>query len=194
MKLKILIGAILAVSLLPSIAVAEMSLADKYEDLEIVNQDDWRSFSFGDIIWSEPVIVQDDFEGESLAVFDRNKTGSMMWHGKESGIVSMWNQKNIRVYYYLREESKNLLENDKFTIREAETLTIKVGDELFNLEGKNGNFSMTAELANALANAPEGETKIRLTLEDSGENITNKIGKDTVKSWKTVYGHSSASK
>lgn len=194
MKLKVLLGAIVAVSLLPSVAIAEMSLADKYLDLEIVSQDDWRSFSFDDLVWSEPVIVQDDFEGEQLAVFDRNKSGNITWLGKESGIVSMWTQKNIRVFYYLREATKSIIEPDKFTIKEAETLGIKVGDKIFKLEGNNGNFAMTEELANALANAPEGETKIRLTLEGSGENITNNIGEDTVESWKTVYSQSLANK
>jgi hypothetical protein len=70
MKLRILFSAILAISLLPSVAVAEMSLSDKYQNLNVVNPDDWREGDF-DMTWSKLVVAEDDFDGQYLAVFDR---------------------------------------------------------------------------------------------------------------------------
>lgn len=176
----LLLAALLLISPLSSLSLAQNN------NFPVLNEEDWRSYDFDDIPWSEPVIVKDDFDGDQLAVVDRNTTGSMFWFSRESGIVSMWAQRQIRVYYYLREEESLL--GDKWTIQEAESLNVKIGDEVFRLTGSNGNFPVEDDLANALANAPEEKAKIKITFEESGEDVVNDIGVETVRAWSVVYG------
>jgi hypothetical protein len=108
----------------------------------------------------------------------------MFWFDEESGIISIWSQQKIRVFYYYREHTDGKI---IMTIHEAEALGIKVGERVFKLTGEDGNFVVTDELATALRNAPPGGVKIRITLEESGGDMDSDIGEDTVKAWKTVY-------
>lgn len=187
MKKQIAIATLLATNLIMSVAVAEENIKpNDSQNYPVVNQEDWRSFKFDDIPWSVPVIMKDDFDGDKLAVMDRNKTGGMFFFGKESGIVSMWAENQIRVYQYFREQ-KDMI-TDEWIVKEASTLSIKIGEEVFRLDGKNGNFKVEDDLAQALANAPEGKSKIKITFEDDGGDVVNDIGEGTVKAWKIVYG------
>jgi hypothetical protein len=65
-------------------------------------------------------------------------------------------------------------------------LLIKIGGQVFRLEGQNGNFPVSDRLAEALENSPIRNVSIRLVAE-SGEAVDSEIGKGTVKAWKTIY-------
>ncbi|MEO0854672.1 MAG: hypothetical protein AAFY15_14380 [Cyanobacteria bacterium J06648_11] len=67
-------------------------------------------------------------------------------------------------------------------------MKVKIGDEVFELRGEDGNFPIPSELADALATAPEGQAKMRIVIEDQGDAIDNDIGSGTVQAWRTVYG------
>lgn len=188
MKKSAVFGAILALFLTPSIV-----LAKPISDFPSINESDWRSAD-ADVPWSEPIIIKDDFDGDYLAVLDRNFSGSVFWAGQESGVVSNWSQRYIRVIAYKVTQSCGLFScGDNEMVLETKTLDIKVGDKVFKLTGENGNFPVSEELATALRNAPFGEAKIRITLEESGATIDSDIGKDTVKAWKTVYQQATTS-
>ncbi|WP_038026184.1 hypothetical protein [Synechococcus sp. PCC 7336] len=161
--------------------------ADGYR---IVNEGDWRTaFSSGrSIPWSEPVMVRDDFDGDYLAVLDRNYDGSLTWGNKDAGVISNWSRNYIRVVAYTRERQCGFWScNTNETVQETSRLRVKVGDTVYNLEGVNGNFPVSEELAAALRNAPPGEAKIRISIEGSGASIDNDIGLDTVEAWRVVY-------
>jgi hypothetical protein len=156
-------------------------------DIEVLDNNDWRSRD-AHIPWSKPVIVQDDFDGNYLAVFDRNFTRTPT---QEQAVVSNWSRKYIRVYVY-----NNTRQCGAFALVcritrtetfEAKSLDIRIGDKLFKLTGSDGNFPVDDELAQALAQAPVGETRVRVSLEESGAVITSDIGAKTVDAWKTVY-------
>lgn len=65
-------------------------------------------------------------------------------------------------------------------------LSIKIGDRVFQLENKNGQFPVNSELATALKNAPEQNAQLR-AIADNGEVIDSAIGKGTVRAWRSIY-------
>lgn len=154
----------------------------------VLNTGDWRSAD--DVPFSEPVIINDPFDGDYLAVLDKNFSGNLRFGGQQEGVITNWSEDYIRVYAYL--VTKPCSGIDLFcppstTVRETSGLEIKVGDEVFRLEGADGNFPVSAELAAALRNAPPGEALTRITLEGSGGQIVNDIGAGTTEAWHTVY-------
>jgi len=163
------------------------SRASDLGDIEVLDNNDWRS---GDarLPWSKPVMVQDDFDGNYLAVFDRNFIRTPT---QEQAVISNWSRNYIRVYVYNKTRQCGTFALVCRTTRtetlEARSLDIKIGDKLFNLTGSNGNFPVGDDLAQALAAAPVGETRVRVSLEESGAVITSDIGAKTVDAWKTVY-------
>lgn len=70
--------------------------------------------------------------------------------------------------------------------REAIKLFIKVGKQVFRVEGQNSIFAVSDELALALQNSSVGNINIRLVAK-SGETVDSEIGKGTVKAWKAIY-------
>ncbi len=65
-------------------------------------------------------------------------------------------------------------------------LSIKVGEQVFQLEGQNSIFAVSDDLALALENSPVDNVDIRLVTR-SGETVDSEIGKGTVKAWKAIY-------
>ncbi|WP_030008304.1 hypothetical protein [Picosynechococcus sp. NKBG042902] len=158
------------------------------QDFPVFNQGDWRSAKADGLPWSTPVIIKDEFDGDQLAVYDRNMSGSMFWFGKEAGIISIWGERIIRIIQF--ERKNTFFSGEQWTTKEAENFSIKIGEDVFTLNGENGNFLVTEELAVALRDAPEEETRMKIRLEDSGTGIFNDIGVGTVRAWKTVYAQS----
>lgn len=155
----------------------------------VLNTDDWRRDS--KIPWSVPVIVKDPFDGEYLTVFDHN-----FRYG--SGVITNWSRNCIRtvVYQNIRYYGGyfgSIPYYDGFSggiqtiTAQAKTLEIKLGDQIFQLKGEDGNFPVDNKLAAALRDAPPGKAIIRITLEGSGASIVSDIGTKTVKAWKSVY-------
>lgn len=155
-------------------------------EFPVVGIGDWRAVS-SDIPWSVPVVVRDDFDGDYLAVFDKNYDRNF-WTESEIGIRSNWSRQFIRIYAYESHKNCPAIWCSRTTVtRETDGLKVKVGSEVFELAGNNGNYSVSDELAHALANAPSGQAKIKVYLEESGAEITNDIGEGTVEAWRTVY-------
>lgn len=191
MKLKFLLGTILAINLMPSIAIAETSLADKYENLDIVYAEDWRNGDF-DMAWSEVVIVDDDFDGQYLAIFDREKKGAL---GAEAGIITEWSKKQIKVNFY--HAVKQIFGGTRMSVGYAEKIALRVGDSVFKLESKDGIYEVTPEMAKAFANAPDEPVKMKMyPSENEGNEYFTAFGEavfeldiETIDSWKILYGN-----
>jgi hypothetical protein len=155
-------------------------------DYPVLGDRDWRTS--GDIPYSKPVLVSDPFDGDYLAVIDHNFSDHRSWFLtaiSRSGVITNWSEDYIRVYSYNETLCIGCLPNR--TTQEAGSLEIKIGEELFQLSGTNGNFAVTPELASALRAAPSGSALTRIRLEESGESLTNEIGAETTAAWKIVY-------
>jgi hypothetical protein len=148
--------------------------------------------------WSQPVKVVDPFEGDYLAVFDRNYFyRRFLNQSTKTEVVSLWSRKSIR--FLLADRDRNCFSGYALypnslgsnceasnNTREIIQLSIKVGEQVFQLEGQNSTFVVTDELALALQNSPDANLNIRLVTR-SGETVDSEIGKGTVKAWKDIY-------
>jgi hypothetical protein len=164
--------------------------------------------------WSKTVRVSDPFEGEFLAVFDRNYLGGYLYNEGAKQIISLWNRKNVQVLVTVNSGVAGSFHNIVFlhsghlgfyrhfysdgftypqpdylefvTTKKVLTLLLKVREEVFQLEGTNNTFVVNDKLALALKNAPKQNLDIRLILE-GGQTVDSKIGKETVTAWQSIY-------
>ena len=73
---------------------------------------------------------------------------------------------------------------------EADILWIPDGNSFLIVKGCNGTFTVTPEIASALANQPPGKNAyIRFTTEANGGSHLSQIGKETVAAWKKIYAN-----
>lgn len=174
---------LLAVSTLSTPAFSQTAEID-VSKIPTINNSDWRNPSRFAPPWSTPVLVNDEFEGSYLSVYDHNfqKVGGFFGLGgtDETGMTSEWSPKKVRVYSYN-------INSGGTTFQETSKLTVKVGGKLYELKGEKGNFVVTPELAYGLKTAPLEVAKLRVEYADSGIAVTSDIGKGTVTAWRTVY-------
>ena len=146
--------------------------------------------------WSEPVQIDDPFEGSFIGVFDRHSFFERFLNiNARIEVQSLWSQDFIRVLSVVRDrdclsQSIGVITDRSCTefnnSRNITELFIKIDDEVFQIAGQGSTFPVSNELAEALQNAPEMNIDIRLVTE-SGETIDSEIGTGTVEAWKTVY-------
>lgn len=148
--------------------------------------------------WSKPVRVTDPFEGNFVAVFDRNFFYKEILNtNARVEIQSIWSRQSIR--FLLTASDRDCLRGHSYSStlsgfncseligsKNIIELFVKVGEQVFRVPGQNSTFPVSNDLANALQNAPIENIGIRLVTE-SGGTVDSEIGKETVKAWKTVY-------
>jgi hypothetical protein len=176
---------LLPVLFLNPVCVSASETTKQSENLPLVNEKDWRSQNFSQIPLSVLVMVRDEFNGDYLAVFDRNYQGDYFWTEREAGVMTMWSKQTIKAYFYQR--NKSPANEEQMTILETENLDLKLGDRVFKLTGKNGIFSVPDELAKALRDVNTKQAKMRIIIRDSGQNYDSDIGEKTIEAWKVVY-------
>jgi hypothetical protein len=151
-----------------------------------------------DVPWSQPVRIQDPFEGESIGIFDRHYFySSILDTNARVEVVSLWSPNLIRFllaysdrdcgfdtsFYSHNIQSDCLASNAALKITDV---YLKIGKEVFRLEGKNSRFQVDNKLATALKNSPAENVNVRLIVEN-GESVDSEIGKKTVEGWKIIY-------
>lgn len=151
-----------------------------------------------DVPWSEPVQIQDPFEGDYLGVFDRNYFyKNFLNRNTRVDVVTLWNRDFVRVllaytdYSCLSQTGVNgsILTSTCVLPNNSQNVTkvlIKIDQKIFKLEKNNNNFPISDELAAALKNSPNENVSIRLITEN-GNIIDSEIGKKTVEAWKSIY-------
>jgi hypothetical protein len=178
----------------PQLSMAQSNIAKTSTELPIVESAGLEPDL--NVPWSELVSVNDPFEGNFLAVFDRND----LQDARSRKVISLWSRNSIRVlltahqqfcssassYFPYQWDSwgGNCLE--RTTANPIRQLYVKVGDRVIRLTGENGNFNVDRQLATALKNAPDRNADIRLILE-GGETVDSEIGQETVKVWREIY-------
>jgi hypothetical protein len=149
------------------------------------------------IPWSEPVRIDDPFEGSFIGVFDRNYFfDRILNESTQVEVQSLWSREAVRFLLVTRDRDCSDGEfpfgfsvhycSDLNASRTVTELFVKINDEVFQVSGENSTFSISSELAQALQNAPEDNVSIRLVTEN-GETVDSEIGKGTVVAWKSIY-------
>ena len=148
--------------------------------------------------WSEPVLVKDPFEREFTGIFNRyNFSQYFVSNHDNIDVVSLWSEDSIPMVLSVRNR-RNCLGSSRYNsyvaggcdvangIQTIAKLYIKLGDEMFELEGENGIFAVNQKLATALKKSPSENVKIRL-ITTGGATVDSQIGEVTVKNWKMIY-------
>jgi hypothetical protein len=147
--------------------------------------------------WSEPVQINDPFEGNFVGVFDRHAFYDRFLNTDvRIEVQSLWTEEFIRVLSVVRD--RDCLSHPAGVVlapgctefsnaRNITRLFIKINDEVFQIAGQGSTFAVSSELAAALQTAPAETISIRLVSE-SGEIIDSEIGEATAAAWQTVYG------
>ncbi len=167
--------------------------SDTNPEIPVVDAQQWRTGKFK-FPWSKVVMVDDDFDGKYLAVLERQrKRNKGLNIGAEAGIISEWSKTKIKVNFYY--SVQQLFGKPRMSIGYAERIDLRVGDSVFKLEGNNGIFKITDEMAEAFANAPYEPVKLKMyPSEHEGNEYFTAFGevildikKETVDAWKVVY-------
>jgi hypothetical protein len=179
----------------PVVAGEQNQLAKAGTQLPVV-----KSAALGtnmDVPWSRPVRIQDPFEGNYVGIFDRN----YFWRdflntNARIEVISLWRPDSIRFLMAYRNRNcsfnhfyRSVASSDCVVANNTLKVTnlyIRLGEQVFNVEGNNGTFKVSSELAAALRNSPAQNVSIRLVSE-SGEIVDSEIGKGTVEGWRTIY-------
>jgi hypothetical protein len=179
----------------PQLSMAQSTIAKTSTELPIVESAGLEPDL--NVPWSELVSVNDPFEGNFLAVFDRND----LQDERSRKVISLWSRNSIRVllsanqqfcsggysgYFPYKWGNWGGTCIERTTANTIRQLYIKVGDRVIQLTGENGNFTVNKELAEVLKNSPDRNADIRLILK-GGETVDSEIGQGTVKVWREIY-------
>jgi len=148
--------------------------------------------------WSQPVRVNDPFEGENVGVFDRHEfsrgdiprvTVLSLWQPQRVRFLVGFGTQCTRAYvgyiFYFPVGGFSCGQID--TSRKITEAVLKIGNtNWFLTQGQNNTFPIPPELAMALQQAPEVKVPLRLVTE-AGELIDSEIGVNTVRSWQQVF-------
>lgn len=165
--------------------VTKTSLPDGYDDLQDVQlTSDFRRPN-KELPFSEAIAINDPVTGASVGVLDQNFVPG------GSKVSSSWSRGSIAVGgYWLFRAGGGFGSEPVATFYpfEADILWIPDGDSFLVVKGCNGTFTVTKEIARALASQPSSKNAfIRFTTESNGGSHLSQIGKGTVAAWKKIY-------
>jgi len=168
--------------------ISKTVLPEGYSDLKDVQlTSDFRNPS-NDLPWSTAIAINDPVTGQSVGVLDQNFVPG------GSKVVSSWGRYSVAVSgYWLYRTGGGAFQGPPVATHvpfEADILWIPDGESFLIVKGCNGVFTVTPEVANALANQPPTKNAyIRFSTEEGGGSYLSQIGIETVKSWKKVYAN-----
>ncbi len=146
--------------------------------------------------WSEPVQIDDPFEGRFVGVFDRHFFfDRFLETNVRIEVQSLWGPDSVRFVSIIRDRDcfgrharffSSSGCSEFSNTRNLVSLLIKLDDEVIQVTGRNSLFPVSPDLARVLLAAPKENISIRLIAE-SGETIDSQIGAETVEAWGTVY-------
>lgn len=149
-------------------------------NLPTVSGEQWRSNQ--DLPWSVPVIIVDDFEGNYLAVLDRDSNEGFLVE-ELTGLVTNWGTQRLQIHPF-RQKTQS------YRPLSVSQITLQIGPQSVSLQGVDNEFLIDQDLAKLLYNAPLGE--VSLSYKDAEDNvIVHPIGNRTIESWKILYQEAS---
>ena len=165
---------------------------------------DWRTRELN-IPWSEPLLVSNESGTEDLVLFDKNWVRRDIggYNAIEEGFITRFTPEEIGIFIFRQQVSCDLFGLLCIKVGPISSspvgniIEVVVGGQSFKVYGDNGLFPVNDELADALRKAPLQEAIITVNLSTNsggigseliGSNtLPNKIGVQTVQSWKVIY-------
>jgi hypothetical protein len=147
-------------------------------DLPVVEGSVWRRG--GGLPWSEPVIIQDEFEGDYLAVLDHDY--SIYGLSYEKGIITNWSRDRLQVLIY---EGENAATSSYQTL-EVASVELTLNQQVFHLKGRLNQFPLPEAVVQSLGSPPTTSPTISYRNAD-GDVVTHVIGEGTVNVWPLIY-------
>ena len=163
---------------IPSSAVpsSKVPTIPNQSNLPTVNEEQWRSN--GNLPWSVPVLIVDNFAENYVAVLDRDSNEGFLVE-EVTGLVTNWGMQRLQIHPFRQTPTSYLA-------LPVDQITLNLGQKSINLQGVDNEFLIDPELARLLYNAQPGE--VNLSYQDAkGNVITHPIGNQTIESWKTLY-------
>ncbi len=145
--------------------------------------------------WSEPVQVEDPFEGKFIAVFDRHRFSDRFLNTHmRIEVQSLWTQEYVRLLLTAKDRDcyghhgflSSSYCSEVIDTKKIVKLFVKIDEQIYQVSGQHNTFPVNSELASALSRASEQDIQIRLVTE-SGTSVDSKIGQKTVKAWQSIY-------
>lgn len=145
--------------------------------------------------WSEPVQVEDPFEGQFVAVFDRHRFSDRFLNTHlRIEVQSLWTQDYVRLLLTAKDRDcyghhsfiSSSYCSEVINTKKIVKLFVKIDEQIYQVSGQHNTFPVNSELASALSSASEQDIQIRLVTE-SGASVDSKIGQKTVQAWQTIY-------
>ncbi len=135
--------------------------------------------------FSKALAFNDPVFGESVAVRDQNFVPG------GTKVSSLWGRDSIALGgYWVYTYAIGLTTYASLTPFEANILWIPDGESFLVIQGCNGRFTVTKEVAQALLNMDDSKNAyIRFSTEGTGSAHLSEIGRETVKAWKKVYAN-----
>lgn len=126
--------------------------------------------------FSKALIVRDEFDGTEVAMVRDHYYEPDALNNRQVGVISSWGLRSIHFAAYFANRAGNV----QFS---AVSATIKVGEDLYKLDSKNGSmFAINPGMYSKIQGRP---VTVRLTL-DNGKIITYPIGQKTTQEWDSM--------
>ena len=130
-----------------------------------------------------------------LAVIDREYSAGLSLDDiKEPGIISNWSRQWLRIYGYITHQSCVILWfipicNTQHYPVKVGSVQMKIGNQIFHLQGADSLFQIEDDLAVALYNNAQKSQPVlvQVTLPGMGDKVTHRIGTNTIKAWQVIY-------
>ena len=174
----------------------ESEVTENFAELPRVEiKEDWRTqgLESAKIPLSKPLIFDNPITGKTVGVLDRN------WK-KELRVSSFWGRNIIRIRIQTTGgrlfagqafiPGVNMIRGNKVLSQSSiGALGLKNDKGYIVINGCDGVFNVTKQVADALVNYPLKYGKAFILLSNDGSTglRINEIGPETVKAWKTVY-------
>lgn len=160
---------------------------DSSTGLPIVDADSWLTET--DLPWSQLILIRDENHHSALAVLDREYEEGFAADFRNPGVISQWQRHHLEVYGYglIQTCLWGVICDVEHPIYPVSGVSLKIGEQIFDLQPRKHTYTISEEVAWALKNAPVDEVWIRVAIAGGSNFTTRAIGTETIQAWRELY-------
>lgn len=142
-----------------------------------------------DLPWSELVLIRRDSQDDYVAVPDRSYETGPGADLRNPGIASLWSRDELVVMGYGIDQVcfMGFVCDTDHPVLPVSAASLKVGDQVFALRGKDSTFEISDRIAWALKTAEPEQVWLRVAIAGGSNYATRPIGADTIAAFHTLY-------